>query len=324
MTGSRTTISALAEAVRITHMSTRSGISGIVAAAALLTGCGGGPDGQATTANAERALASIRGQRDELTRLETQLVYRCLDSKGFTVHPPVTPPADAAALTARTRLVAPSVQVAKTEGYGQDPQRRGRLNAPEAATGQQEWDALPQQTRDAAGQALFGDDSKMINVEINGVTVATGSTGCYADVRKQLYGSLKEYLRLSEVAANQINALSADGGSQDPTWVTAKQKWSQCMATAGFAGLRESRDAQKRVASRYDTATHAQARRFEFDIATADATCAADLRLQTIYDEAYSRANKKVLGDNESELVAWSELVSQALHRARIALGAAK
>jgi hypothetical protein len=199
--------------MRLTYLPTRKSFLGIIAATILLTGCGGGDDGQATTADAERALASIKGQRAELTRLENQLVYRCLDSKGFTVHPPVTPPADAAALTARTRLVAPSVQVPKAEGYGRDPQRGGQSGAPEVATGQQEWDALPQQTRDAAGVALFGDDSKMISVEINGVTVATASTGCYADVRKRLYGSLKEYLRLSEVAENQISALSVDGWS---------------------------------------------------------------------------------------------------------------
>jgi hypothetical protein len=293
--------------------------------AALLAGCGGGVDQGTAASNAKRALESIKSQRSELGPLENQLVDRCLDSKGFTVHPPSPPVTDDVAPRNNKDLVAPSIQFAKTKGYGSDPRDRRKPDDQPARTAEERaYDALPQRTRDAMGVALFGDDSKMISVEINGDTVATGSTGCLTEVRTRLYGSIKEYLRFSEIAANQINNLSSTGVTQDPSWVAEQKKWSQCMATAGFAGVPETQAAQKKARDQYDALPHAQARRFEIGIATADATCAANLKLQASYDAAYVKANKKALADNESDLIAWSELVVQAVKRARVALGTAK
>jgi hypothetical protein len=282
------------------------------------TGVAPDPD---AAARAQRALAAASAAQREFVRIEQQIVNLCLDKAGVTNRPP-DPPVDPALENRAPQGVSPAIADAEREGYGLARPATAAPGSARYAEKQRAWEALPQAEQRRVTEAIFGKDSDAIFVEVNGDTVSINSSGCLSEVRAKMYGDLKQWLRLSEIASNQVRMLSNRDLGSDRAWTEALREWSSCMSDEGFRQLASPGDARDAAQQGYETAGRASpdARQKEIRIATADARCAASTGLQRTYDAAFARVNARVLVENETDLVEWQNMVSGALTRGRAAL----
>ncbi|MDX6258608.1 MAG: hypothetical protein QOH84_296 [Kribbellaceae bacterium] len=281
-------------------------------------GGSGSPD---SAARGLRALAAAGASQREVARIERQLTTRCMRSKGFQIAPP-TPKPTGPPPAAKVSISPTSDEAART-GYGLDPglvDHQDGTKAPDSP-----WSRLPDAEKSRYTDAMMGPATELVEVEVDGASISMGTKGCLADVRRQLYGDLKTYLRLQEVATNQVRLSSRGEADLDPGLADTMRGWSACLAKSGYPDVPAPADARSMVAARYKRDGQTQAgltrtRRWEKQVATADADCATSSGLRAAYEQARAAADSKVLTRYENDLVAWQELTATALQAARRAL----
>ncbi|MFP3991684.1 hypothetical protein U9R90_30285 [Streptomyces sp. E11-3] len=285
--------------------------------ALVLSGCStdqeASPDERKSAQRAQAALDASRESRQQALDAELKLIRRCMVGKGFTVFPEE---GGASAPEPERSFGSPTMETAKKIGYGLDPRRTE--NEEGTQTSSDAFDQLPSSKKAAHTLAMYGPDDEQVTYEFGKGKVSIGKSGCMADVRKQLYGDLKTYLRLHWTVTNTVNSDTGNGIAKNPGVKKATKKWSACMADAGRSGIKSPDDAAKKASTGYDGLAPTdepaldKAQDREIAIAVDDAKCAQDSQLNQSLTKARAEAAAKVLAEHESEIIAWRDLMSKA------------
>ncbi|MFC7963358.1 hypothetical protein [Streptomyces cinereoruber] len=293
-----------------------------VTLALALSGCStqeeASPDERKSALRAQAALDASRENKQQVQDAELKLIRRCMVQKGFTVFP-----ADGAtsAPPSERSYGSPTLETARKIGYGLDPRRAA--DGKTASTDSDAFDALPNSRKAAHTLAMYGPDDEQVTYEFGSGKVSIGKTGCMADVRRELYGDLKTYLRLHWIITNTVNSDTGKSVAKDEGVKNALKSWSSCMDKAEHPGVEAPDDAREKASKDYeglgpndeDALDKAQVR--EIDIAVDDATCAQSSKLNQSLSSARAGAAAKVLSEHESEIIAWRDLMGKAADNAQ-------
>lgn len=286
-------------------------VAGLVAAA-LLAGCASAPSvpsADSPAREAAAALAAMDPYADLVGAAEAVLVARCVRDRGLPMPgEPVAEP-DPQILAA---LAPPTPQAAAEVGYAIAPRV---LVAPTPAD-RQAWVDAGEPARAAATEALFGDRQTVVTVTFDdGYTAQVGAAGCFADVRRSLYGDLTEYTRRTWVAS-QASGRVVTALADNSSWADGTAAWADCMAGAGSpyrsagqirADLFGERGAVVVDSAADRWATYQTLRDRERGLAELDARCAEQAGLREIWVTAVAAADRDYLERHHDDIVSWSQ-----------------
>jgi hypothetical protein len=281
----------------------------------------GPPADPAAIRRAQGAWAEIQAKKDDLAHIEDALVRKCLAGKGFDTFP-ATPSVSGASSGPE---ISPTLPEARSKGFGLDP----RLVAgptPSTDASENSWASTSDDYKARLTLAQFGSQSDVITYDTGDQKVAIPASGCAGEVRRQLYGDLKTYVRLSWFAGNQVRQQEAAYLKKDAKLAASQNQWAACMGTKGYT-VQAHLDAVSQAYLFYNDSSAPTpdlnaARHSETEIATADAECAEQTAYRSEQLRARGTASVEVLGRNAEATVAWRDLVLAALDRGKKALNA--
>jgi hypothetical protein len=302
-------------------MRVRIGLLAVVASSVLLSGCGQEPAGP-DAVNAQAVLDEITEMSARVDAVESRLIRQCLVKLGFTVFPedgdaPAQPPANVGAMS-------PTLDLAMSSGYDLDPaaiQRSGRESAGTTA-----WDALPDSEKLRFTLAEHGDPNDRVTYEVDGAQVSYARSGCRGEVAAALVGDVRERIRLQWLISNTMRINADREAFNDASVLAAVEAWRDCMVRGGYDGVEAPRDARQRAAEAYekidlsDAAALSQAKATEIAVATADARCAEESTLNETLAAVRAKARARELVEHEADLVAYRDLLQDALKRGQALL----
>ncbi|TKV56765.1 hypothetical protein FDO65_18095 [Nakamurella flava] len=277
------------------------------------SGCSGsGPGIEARAQEAAAALAQVQRTSEVIGSAEAVLVKKCVHEKGYpsSAEPQAEPDeTDLGLLPPPTRAIAEEV------GYGVAT-RLLKAQTPDESS---QWKAASDLDREAAYKAAFGDPSKIVTETFDdGYTVNVGADGCYADVRRDLYGDLARYTRMTWIASQSLNQAKT-AVAESSKWQGVASEWRVCIEGKGLnaassgairANLYEARGAVAVSSSEDRFSQYLQMRDNERELATADADCAEQAGAPGAWIEAVSTANAEDLAKNHDALVEWAATVT--------------
>ncbi len=264
----------------------------------------------ATVRLASAAWAEVQGTKARLRDVENVLLTACLRRQGFAV----SPPAPIAIPDPPNVGVSPTPEEARSRGYGLVPTRE----AP-TPSGASAWDGAPEDYKARYSLALNGRDAERVTFEFPGGGYQISGGGCYGDVRRLLFGDLRNYIKLDWLSSNQIRQETRSLLSADEALRTAEVTWARCMKAAGYS-VNSHDDAVHLAQGMRSTGHPADV---EFAIAVADAQCASDSGYRREQSRATSAAESTVLGEHAPDIIAWRQLVNEAISKGTAAIKAA-
>lgn len=298
-----------------------------VALALAVTSCASqpGPAGAPDSTSVETSATPVRFglSRDEertLHAAEQEYIRRCAAEAGFefisTAYEELERLKSAAAETDLPPFGSDDVEAAAENGYGFSERLAEVPNSDPEATNRAIYESLSPEEQLRYDMTISGDTDNEVEVELpNGGVVSTPRDGCISDVRRLLYGDLERYIELVSIAINVEGRIRAEAAS-DPEFIAAEAGWAACMRDSGW-DVSSQADAIALAAAAYETQDDAAARRKEIEVATDDATCAAETGSVAAAQRALAAARTKVAGDLEGELLAHQEMRLDALEAAR-------
>jgi hypothetical protein len=164
--------------------------------------------------------------------------------------------------------------------------------------------------------AYFGNSEKH-NVEttVAGVTTRTSTTGCLAEARKQLYGSLEAWFRPSVVEGN-VGNLARERAAADPRYLRVVRAWSDCLRERGIATSSPS-DLHDRFDVRSAGMPRRSAEKLERRWAVAEAQCARRVELTKVARDVERRHQRAQRAKYRTELERYDQLQAAAADRAQ-------
>lgn len=264
----------------------------------------------ATVRSATAAWAEVQGTKGRLRDVERVLLTACMRRQGFAVFPP----APIAIPDPPNVAVSPTPEEARSRGYGLVPIR----DAPTQG-GASAWDGAPDEYKARYAMAYNGSDAERVTYEFPGGGYQISAGGCYGDVRRLLFGDLRIYIKLDWLSSNQIYQETQSLISADQALRAAEVTWAECMKAAGYS-LSIHSDAVHLAQGKRSTGQSADV---EFAIAVADAQCASDSGYRREQLRATSAAESTVLGEHAPDIIAWRQLVSEAISKGTAAIKAA-
>ncbi|WP_150494565.1 hypothetical protein [Streptomyces kanamyceticus] len=305
----------------------RRAVLGVLATVIVLQGgtaaCGGPAAEKDTGASWELPRRPDPGVRDAVAGLmdgigarssaEEELIRQCMAERGFRY---VKAPDDTAPVKMSADY-AISPDEAEERGYGLRAQMKSAANAPRDANNDA-LRALPTSQREKWQNAFSGGrEAPMMKVSVPEVgQMQTRDGGCVAKARKQLYGSLEQFLKLVTFQGNFAGQMQ-QRAARDPRVTALDKRWSTCMKNHGYAGLAGPSKAAVRAGDTYKERGPQAAFTFETAIAGADATCQERLSYaprRRLVEDLYLTAG---MHKYEAEVTAVRELNRDAQERAR-------
>lgn len=285
----------------------------VVVVLATLMSCAAPPDDRAT-AEIITAFHELMYRPVQLDHAEDHLVGECMTELGLhypTNHPEIRASEPATGLL---RTPAPlSLDDARASGYPatlmRDPERPPV--APVDAVAQ----SLPPDARKRYYQALLGDDPHDVRVTLpDGFEVGTSSMGCVGVARRQIYGSVQNYLTivyLPELAQHHVSVVVDDLVMRD-----VLQTYAGCMTGHGYQ-VGTPQDAVELALSYYPAGRRNVAKNAEIALATVDAQCQQGARLQEKYKLTEDRVATLWIVRNQSVIASAHEALKETLARLR-------
>jgi hypothetical protein len=216
-------------------------------------------------------------------------------------------------ITGLVRAAAP-LDVDTVRAHGYPDKLMNPAPGPEKGSVETYADTLPPEDRDRFYRALRGDGDNDVRAALPGdFEVGASSSGCVGSARRQLYGSVANYLAvfyLPELAQRQ--AALAD---QDADVRAAVADFGWCMATRGYRTATPT-DAVALAKTYYPDGRRAQAGDEEKMLALADAECRITSRLLERRAAVVDRVVRAWLADNQA-------VVSHACAASRAAVAVA-
>lgn len=294
----------------------------VIAALAVVTGCSNdepSPDVEAAAVRAQMAWDSAQQQYEEVREIEERLVRGCLTKQGFDVFPEVGPAPKKSG--DRLRPISGDLDEASRIGYGLDPRR---VPAVDASVDTSAYAKSPDSYKQALTLAEYGPISERISYTTpDGTIIDTPGAGCTSDIRKKLYGDLKEYLRLSFTAVNLIRIDTSRDMEGNPKVSAAIGTWKTCVNDAGYPSVSSPRDMRDKALELYSALKEPDDKLLditvatEIKIATTDAQCAKSSGLNEAIAAARAEGSVNSLAKYEADLVAWNTMVRKALETAQ-------
>ncbi|MFE0602039.1 hypothetical protein ACFW2T_27840 [Streptomyces sp. NPDC058892] len=279
------------------------------------------PQDMETARRAQAALDSANEALEQEREAEGKLIRKCMNDQGFKVFP--SDGANSSKGKKRGEDLTPTLETARTVGYGADPRRSDNQKSQEVGD---DFDALPEDVKRAHSMAMDGYVDKPeggVEFDFGGGKVMVPSKGCRGETLKAVYGDVKEYLRLNWTVYNTVKQDSAHILADDDAYQKALTEWASCMKVGGYAEIPTPEKAREAALSHYenvpdgDTAALDIAQRAEIKQATTDAECGTKVGLNTKAREAKSKASADSLVKHEAEITAWLELITKAKAKAQ-------
>jgi len=270
----------------------------------MLAGCSAPPESATPSPAAVAALADVERRKNAVSDLEYRLVERCVKAQGYDVLPPR--PVAIPDLSPDGTL---SIDQARDVGYGLRSLLVGTSDGGQVATGATSWDAATDVYRQKVTVAMFGRDDTGVTYDFGGGAISMSGSGCYTEVRKQLFGDLQTYLKYSWTASNGLQAArAAEVGGEIESLDT---EWSSCMSKRGLNASTPN-GARELASAAYETLGGDAAFESERDIAINDAECRRSVDYDTTLVELRDRGAATYLASHESEVIAYSALLDAA------------
>lgn len=292
-----------------------------IAACAVLAGCGpetatphwsapsGSPAPRASASGSpvDRLLATFKeiyDLRAQVAAKREQMVAKCMEGKGFHVHP--APVAAAGAYVSpipdpkQWELDAAAVA---RDGYGYGTTLTHPA-PPESSAPKTAYDRLPKADR-AKYEAARDAQPK----------------GCAAVVRQALVGPSPAPGGFGAPSPNDLLVKPVDQAAEDKRVTGMYKAWSSCMAKAGYAGLHDTDEAYKMVMRRYGahgttpvyTAARQQA---EIKQAQADLACRTKATMASVMVTVITEKATALLLKDQQWITAWRDDARGQLQRA--------
>lgn len=290
------------------------------AASAVLAGCGPEatprwttsssaptPKASASGSPVEQLLATyqeIHELRAEVAAKREQMVAKCMEGKGFHVHP--------APIAASGAYVSPipdpkqwqldAAAVAK-DGYGYGTTLIHPAPA-EASAPKSAYDKLPKSERTRYEAARDAQPN-----------------GCAAQVRKALVGPSPLPGGFGAPSPNDLLTQPVDQAAEDKRVTGMYKAWSACMAKAVYAGLHDTDEAYKMVMRRYGAhgtqPVFTQARQqAEIKQAKADLACRNKVKMPSVMVTVITEKANALLLKDQQWITAWRDDARGQLQRA--------
>jgi hypothetical protein len=303
------------------------GVALLLAAGCARQEAGGlGDDGGSVALPARQTNATVARQltskdRALLYLTEEKLVARCMGNKGFRYSATPIPTSELREASTPRWYGNDDEVVARQQGYGVSSGRRAtalgvadRAQDPNARLVQR----LPPADQQRYTEALFGRVQDYQQVALpNGKRMSVSVSGCVADARRQLYGDVREYLRLTHVVTN-LGAEVYRLVVADSRYLHALDAWRGCMRQRGY-GYDSPGAAVEAIGALAgaSAASRAAARGTEVRVAVADARCAARSRLVAVANELDRKYDARVAHEQAGAILALQRLRAAALERAK-------
>ncbi|MEV6302854.1 hypothetical protein AB0M02_25800 [Actinoplanes sp. NPDC051861] len=257
-----------------------------------LVACGDRPSPDEVRA----ALRVIAAQPGELGRAEAAATLSCLRAKGFDPPPPM---AESGAV--QNLPVPVDERAARAAGYG-DAIPRGALA--DGRKMQRYAESTP-----GVDQALGGPDAAPVArlVTPNGWEFTSPRTGCVAEGRAAVYGSVGNWLTAFYLPQD-LNQTAADVYLDDGV-ATASAAYQSCMAGEGYH-MRIPQEASE-TARGWAAAGDSPAAR-EIALATADARCRSRTGIAGIWYAEFERRAAPWLTRNANRVIGAAAVVREA------------
>lgn len=284
----------------------------VVVILATLMSCAG-PTSDRVTAENITAFRELMYQPVQFDQAEHRLVGECMTELGLP-YPDRSEIRASEPATGLLRAPAPlSVDDARASGYPatlmRDPERPAM--APVDVFAQ----SLPPDARERYYQALRGDGPHDVRVTLpDGFEVGASSMGCVGSARRQIYGSVKNYLTivyLPELAQRHILEVV-----DDPTVHNSFQVYARCMIGHDYQ-VGTPQDAVELARSYYPAGRRNVAKSAEIVLATVDAQCRQSAGLQEAYQSAGDRVATRWIARNQSAIASAHEALKETLTRLR-------
>lgn len=237
-----------------------------------------------------------------LTWGEQELTARCMAAQGFTYEvDPLLVTDRGAGLPSLGGFGTPLTLEEASDGYPAT-----RLRRPAPTRSQRRLTLL-------YDRALDAEHARQVHIRVQGVAVGASTRGCAAAARRQLYGSVHNYLMV-EYAAQGVRQFGA-GALEDPQVRRAIAEYETCMRSAGYA-VGNPGVARQLAARRFGRRDLDKVPSSEVKMATTDARCQNRSEVYALLDEAVANAASGWLRTNESDLEKTFEIRSRAMDTA--------
>jgi hypothetical protein len=209
------------------------------------------------------------------------------------------------------------VDVARRSGYGSLIERVREDGVDDPDVAQEDYLAtLPEDDYNRFYELLDPSDSPQPRLKLeSGAVVSTATTGCAAEARKRIYGSVAGFLK----AQNFFNELTGHGDEvrEDQRVKDAVAEYSNCMGDAGY-------DVVDTSDARYQTdEAFGRSRRLsdpvseaERAMAVADAECQESSGINTAMEDSFVDVMSVWLNDHEADIVALHDEMNIAIEQA--------
>ncbi|WP_221353170.1 hypothetical protein [Streptomyces beigongshangae] len=311
----------------------------LASAACTSSGDGGANRGANGEANGPTAASGLTAaELDLLTRsgnhprddavlhhAETRLIAACMTERGFRYEVDAFVPPSGSPQERQVNL-----EERRTEGYGlhrlyatgKDPASPALSASPEngnrgkSPTNDQYVARLSTEKAAAYMHALRGGKTDLRAMRFGRErTITFPEVGCEAESRKRLFGELDDWAVATYLPQN-LNSSLTDVVTADAEYTAAMRDWRKCMVGKGHR-YRTPDEAAERLKAEYrkQGATEGLRRR-EIDVAVADGTCAARLRIPSVVLSLRKRYAHSLPEADRSRLRQATEIWTRALDRA--------
>lgn len=291
------------------------GVATVLLLSLSLSACGDGEEVALSIAPAEarRATAGLYVGDARLRFAEQSLIARCMQRRGL----PYQVAAEGADAGLPTMSVN-DVEKARNEGYGL---RTELTRADEVTSLEDDRIDLPRRQQQEYERVLFGPPraAQASTRSLEGDVVSASTEGCIAQARTQLFGSVENFLTLSEFLGNSVRLVMYQARQESPEVQDAFGGWRDCMADAGYPDLDERNGGEALVRVAY-AEQPASAADLETEVAVTDAGCDREVGYSDVATTAENRALAEYFSQYEGQIAGIQEIKNQAVDNARAAL----
>lgn len=288
-----------------------------------LVSCGGGNEAEFVDESTRSVVAQLSRPPVILARAEAALVAECLSKAGFRYVPhenssgmPIPTEGRLGGLGAPLRL-----QTARQNGYGTLIERIPEDATDDPNLAQEQYLATLSETKQSEyWELLDPSDSPQERIRLeSGIAVSAATTGCAAEARKRIYGSVRAFLEIH----NFFNELTGRRSEvdEDDRVKHAVEAYSACMREAGYEVV-DASDARYQANQEFgrtrklsDPVTVE-----ERSMAVADATCQETSALNRAMDDAFIDVMSTWINDREATIMALKDTLEDASSRAEAIL----
>lgn len=287
------------------------GVAAIVAASAILAGCGAG-SASSRSAPAELPPAISAAGSARLAAAERRLTDRCARARGVDLG---------LARTGRARPPGDGDRQPEFP-YGIDDLAWARVHGFGAggatkAAGRRRDTPRASRERRRLGLVLAGDQRRVVSVRLpTGYVVSMSKDGCIARAQGELYGDHARWFRANAIVAN-LAALTQGRVSRDPAFRERARAWTACIARAGYRAATTPHELRERFGARAARLNPEARAALERRMAGAEARCVRATGLAATGKRLERRIGAAVTRELAPAIAAQRRMARDALARVR-------